>query len=163
MFKIIGGDGEEYGPVDNADVRQWIQEGRANAQTMLKREGQAKWAPLSDYPEFSPLLGGPTGQSMPTSTKQSMLGSVGQPVSRGTVPNYLVHSILVTVFCGCSLPFGIVAIIHASKVDTYLTRGDHAAAVAASESAKTWCILALVFAIMGPLILFTIAVWADTL
>ena len=135
MFKIIGGDGEEYGPVDDAAVRQWIQEGRANAQTMLKREGQAAWAPLSAYPEFAPLLEPvPGGQPVP--------GSVGQPIPKGAVPNYLIQSILVTVCC--CLPFGIVAILQATKVDTYLGRGDHAAAVAASDKAKKWCIWALI-------------------
>jgi len=30
-YIIIGGDGKEYGPVTDADVRQWIAEGRLSA------------------------------------------------------------------------------------------------------------------------------------
>ena len=52
------------------------------------------------------------------------------------VPNYLVQSILVTVFC--CLPFGIVAIIFAAQVNTKLAAGDYQGAVSSSNSAKMW-------------------------
>ncbi len=38
MYKIIGADGKEYGPVTSEQVRQWITEGRANAQTKVQPE-----------------------------------------------------------------------------------------------------------------------------
>ncbi|MCM1985152.1 CD225/dispanin family protein [Lyngbya confervoides] len=53
------------------------------------------------------------------------------------VPNYLPQAILVTLFC--CLPFGIVAIIYASQVNSHLAAGNHAAAASASEKAKLWC------------------------
>ena len=31
-YTIIGGDTKEYGPISADDVRQWISEGRLNAQ-----------------------------------------------------------------------------------------------------------------------------------
>jgi len=52
MYKIIGGDGKEYGPVSADDVRQWIAEGRANGQTRVQAEGSADWQPLGSLPEF---------------------------------------------------------------------------------------------------------------
>lgn len=57
------------------------------------------------------------------------------------VPNYLIHSILVTIFC--CLPFGIPAIVYAAKVNTRLEVGDYEGAVEASNSAKTWYITSL--------------------
>jgi hypothetical protein len=56
------------------------------------------------------------------------------------VPNYLVPSILVTLCC--CLPFGIVAIVYAAQVNSKLAAGDVAGAMAASRSAKMWCIIA---------------------
>lgn len=53
------------------------------------------------------------------------------------VPNYLVQSILVTIFC--CLIGGIVAIVHAAQVNGKLRAGDYAGAVNASNSAKGWC------------------------
>jgi hypothetical protein len=52
------------------------------------------------------------------------------------VPNYLVQSILVTLFC--CIPFGIVAIVFASQVNSKLAAGDYQGAVQASNSAKLW-------------------------
>lgn len=57
MFTIIGGDGQQYGPVSEADLRKWISEGRLNAQSMAKAEGQVEFRPLSAFPEFAAALG----------------------------------------------------------------------------------------------------------
>ncbi len=76
-----------------------------------------------------------------------------------TVPNYLVQSILVTIFC--CLPSGIAAIIFSSQVNSKLAIGDVEGAMASSKKAKLWCwisfgvgggiglIYAIIFAIYG--------------
>jgi TM2 domain-containing membrane protein YozV len=53
MFKIIGGDRRPYGPVSIEQLRQWIAEGRANAQTLAQAEGAVDWKPLGTLPEFA--------------------------------------------------------------------------------------------------------------
>ncbi|HVM47465.1 MAG TPA: GYF domain-containing protein [Candidatus Acidoferrum sp.] len=57
MYKIIGGDQQQYGPVSADEIRRWITQGRANAQTMAWAEGAPEWKPLSAFPEFADLLG----------------------------------------------------------------------------------------------------------
>jgi hypothetical protein len=52
MYKIIGADQREYGPISAEQLRQWIAEGRANAATLVQQEGQTGWRPLSTFPEF---------------------------------------------------------------------------------------------------------------
>jgi uncharacterized membrane protein len=52
-YKIIGGDGRQYGPVSADEVRQWIAEGRLNAQSLLQPEGGSEWKPLGAFAEFS--------------------------------------------------------------------------------------------------------------
>ncbi len=56
MYKIVGADQKEYGPVTEEQLRQWIAEGRANAQTMVKLD-DGPWQALSNFPEFAPILG----------------------------------------------------------------------------------------------------------
>ena len=53
MYKITGGDGREYGPISIEQLRQWIAEGRANAQTQVLPEGATTWQPLGSLPEFA--------------------------------------------------------------------------------------------------------------
>jgi uncharacterized membrane protein len=57
MYKIIGADQKEYGPVSGEQVKRWIAEGRANAQTLVRPEGAGDWMPLASLPEFADLLG----------------------------------------------------------------------------------------------------------
>ncbi len=53
MYRIIGADGKEYGPVNAAQLRQWIAEGRANSQTKIRSEGSAEWVTLGSLTEFA--------------------------------------------------------------------------------------------------------------
>jgi hypothetical protein len=55
MYKIIGSDGREYGPVSADQLRQWIAEGRVNAQTQIRAEDSADWKTLNAFPEFTAL------------------------------------------------------------------------------------------------------------
>ncbi len=50
--------------------------------------------------------------------------------------NWLVESILVTIFC--CLPFGIAGIVFATQVNSKLASGDYQGAVSASENAARW-------------------------
>src|SRR5436190_3518257 len=56
MYKIIGADRREYGPVPVEQVRKWLVEGRANAQTKAWSEASSEWKTLSDFPEFADAL-----------------------------------------------------------------------------------------------------------
>ncbi len=53
MYKIIGADGQQYGPVSVDQMRQWLVENRLNAQTLVQPEGGQDWKPLGSYPEFA--------------------------------------------------------------------------------------------------------------
>ena len=52
MYKIIGADQKQYGPISGEQIRQWISEGRVNGQTVACAEGSEDWKPIADFPEF---------------------------------------------------------------------------------------------------------------
>ena len=54
MYKIIGADGQPYGPVNAEQIRGWVCENRVNAQTLVQMEGSQEWKLLSSLPEFVP-------------------------------------------------------------------------------------------------------------
>ncbi|EEF58480.1 GYF domain-containing protein [Pedosphaera parvula] len=53
MYKIIGADQREYGPIDANQLRQWIGQGRATAQSLVKFDGETQWKVLNSYSEFA--------------------------------------------------------------------------------------------------------------
>lgn len=57
MYKIIGADGQQYGPVDEAQIRRWFTENRIRGDTSIQREGSGEWKPLAAHPEFADLFG----------------------------------------------------------------------------------------------------------
>ena len=48
MYKIIGADGKEYGPITSEQLRQWMAEGRANLQTRVLPEGATEWRSIGE-------------------------------------------------------------------------------------------------------------------
>lgn len=71
---------------------------------------------------------------------------------QGPMPpnNNMVWAILTTLLC--CLPFGIVAIVYASKVDNLWRNGFYDEAYNASQKAKTWSIASAVCAVVGGII-----------
>jgi Domain of unknown function (DUF4190)/GYF domain 2 len=59
MYRIIGADGKSYGPITVEQLKQWIAEGRANAQTQTFVEGATEWKPLGTLPEFTTYFAPP--------------------------------------------------------------------------------------------------------
>lgn len=58
------------------------------------------------------------------------------PAPQAPVPSHMAKAILTTLFC--CLPFGIVAIVKASKVDSLLAAGRRDEAIQASKEANNW-------------------------
>jgi hypothetical protein len=146
MFKIIGGDGRPYGPVSVDQIRQWIAEGRVNAQTLAQLDGSMEWKPIGQYSEFASSAVPPVIPPTPTAAPAS--GPRLQPQQH--VTSYLVPAILSTICC-CP-PFGIVAIVFAAQVNTKLQSGDLPGALEASQKARMWFWVAVVLGILSTLL-----------
>ena len=65
MYKIIGVDGQHYGPVTAEQLRRWIVEKRANALSSVQVEGSLEWKPLGSLPEFAADLNPPPSAAIP--------------------------------------------------------------------------------------------------
>ena len=122
-YFIIGGDGREYGPNPDFEVREWIAEGRLNAQSQIRRQSDVNWTVLGDLPEFSNDLFGATPptpsiptpsapaiqqyqQPYPQYSTQAQSGTNGMAIA-GMVMGILS---LVTICC-YGFPFNLLGII----------------------------------------------------
>ena len=111
MYKILGADQKEYGPISADAVRQWITEGRVTGPTSAQAEGSAEWKPLSQFAEFAPAF-----------AAKGAAPSLSPPVVPGALPPALglkpqsglaIASMVLGIvsFVGCSVFTGIPAII----------------------------------------------------
>jgi len=79
MYKIVGSDGKEYGPIDAQQIMRWLAEGRVNVRSMVLAEGATEWKPLGDFPE---LVGAAT--QSPSSTPAPQSTGMRSPASAAT-------------------------------------------------------------------------------
>jgi uncharacterized membrane protein YvbJ len=88
------------------------------------------------FAELTPAQPQPTQQMAQQPPQQQPYGqpAYGQPVQN--VPDYLVWSILVTIFC-CLIP-GIVSIVKAASANGKKNAGDYYGALQDANAAKTW-------------------------
>jgi hypothetical protein len=56
MYRMIGADGKEYGPLTEAQLLEFIAQRRANNFTRVRREGMEDWRALGEWPEFAEAL-----------------------------------------------------------------------------------------------------------
>jgi len=52
QYKIIGGDGAEYGPASLDELQGWIRDGRVASTTQVWRDDLLKWLPAEGYGEL---------------------------------------------------------------------------------------------------------------
>jgi prepilin-type processing-associated H-X9-DG protein len=65
MYRVLGADGKEYGPINGEVMHQWITEGRANVHTKVKPEDGTDWQALASLPEFAAVLAASAGAPPP--------------------------------------------------------------------------------------------------
>jgi hypothetical protein len=108
MYRIIGADRREYGPVTADQLRQWVVEGRANAQTQTFVAGATEWKPLGTLPEFAshfaagnpPVIGLPAPDfSRSPFPKTNSFATAG-----------LIFGIL-SLTCCCGCPFNLLGLV----------------------------------------------------
>jgi TM2 domain-containing membrane protein YozV len=81
MYRIIGIDGQQYGPITPEQIRRWLSESRVNAQTLAQMEGTQDWKPLVSFPEFAADFKAP-----PASTSAPPPASSATPRAGSKIP-----------------------------------------------------------------------------
>ena len=140
MYKLIGTDGRMYGPVTPEQLRHWITEGRANAQTLVQPVGNPDWKPLAEFPELLP-------PPMPTTPP---LRTAVPPRTNGFAIASLVLGAMGWVGCCCGPVTWIPGIILASVA---LSQIKHSAE---TQTGKGMALAGLWLSIAG---LVAFAVW----
>ncbi|MGL5682109.1 MAG: CD225/dispanin family protein [Marinifilaceae bacterium] len=122
--KYFYSDGaNRFGPFTLAELK--LQ--NISRQTLVWYAGMAQWQKAGTIPELDSIF-------------HLTPPPIDQEVNPGTRPippkTWLLESILVTLFC--CLPFGIVGIVYATKVDSAYSRGEYDDAIRFSQQAARW-------------------------
>lgn len=158
-------NGTQLGPVEESELRAKLASGEILATDLVWKDGMTDWLPAAKVAELSVQSPPPAATSPIPPVSGGMMNSPYSPPIQqspaayaSNIPNYLWQSIVVTILC--CWPLGIPAIVYAAKVDGLKARGDVAGAMAASASAKTWCLVAGALGLVFGLLVFIVALFA---
>jgi len=148
MYKIIGADGREYGPVSPEQLRGWIQQGRVNLQTQARLDGGTDWKPLQGFPEFAgtqappPVISPPTANAdasrkIPAGICGILLGSFGvHKFILGYTGAGLIMLLVSLLSCFVAAP--LMTLIGLIEGILYLTKTDEEFVRTYVQARKEW-------------------------
>jgi hypothetical protein len=129
-------DGKErFGPFSIEELK----EKNITPQTYVWKEGLPDWVPAGNLRDLSGLF--PEEVPFVQSSTSSPSGTSSTPPK-----NWLIESVLVTIFC--CLPLGIVGIILSTMVDTMWKEGHKEAAERLSAEAGRWVKLGIIAGVL---------------
>jgi hypothetical protein len=76
MYKIIGADGKEYGPVSLEQLKQWMAQGRVNTRTQVQAVGDAGWKTAGEVAELQSAV--PEGPPLANSTAEAAVAGLSE-------------------------------------------------------------------------------------
>ncbi len=97
MYNIIGADGKQYGPVSLEQMRQWITEGRVNAQTRVQEAGKTDWKMAADFAEFRFTPAGSIAGAAPSSPP-SLPGQTPAPQNGLAITSFVLGLLALVCF-----------------------------------------------------------------
>jgi TM2 domain-containing membrane protein YozV len=151
MYKIIGANGQQYGPIGAEEIRRWLAANRVNARTLVLIEGSSEWKPLGAFPELMPESG--TVPPTITPPQQSVASRASNKIAAGICGILLgslgIHKfilgytgaglimLLVTVLT-CGIAGCVVHLIGLIEGIIYLTKSDEEFVRIYVDGRKEW-------------------------
>jgi TM2 domain-containing membrane protein YozV len=154
MYKIVGVNGQQYGPVGAEEIRRWIAENRVNAQTLAQPEGALDWKPLGSLPEFAsdlkpvpppiappPAVASRASNKIPAGVCGILLGSLGiHKFILGYTGAGLAMLLITLVggICTCGVAAGVMHVIALIEGIIYLCKSDEEFVRTYVDGRKEW-------------------------
>lgn len=154
MKKYHYSDGvNSYGPISLEELKTK----NISRETLIWSEDLVTWKKAGEVTELKGLFLFAEEPVLPPSPPHS---SSVDPALQRPPKNYLIESILTTIFC--CLPLGIVSIVYASRVEKKFYSGDIQGSEEASANAKRWLFINIgvsAVLILGYFAIFSLAIF----
>ncbi|MEJ5237485.1 DUF4339 domain-containing protein [Limisphaera sp. VF-2] len=146
MYRIIGQDGREYGPVPRDTLLQWIRENRVGPQTPVLPEGETQWRVVGHLPEFASALSG-SSPAAPPPLSAYPRPTVAPQTLRTLALVSFASGVLAWILCCCcyGAPLNVVAVVLGSVV-LYLGHGDPG-----TSGARAWALAGVILGALSVL------------
>jgi len=105
IYKIIGEDGKEYGPVSGELLRQWIAEGRVESRTPVFADGAKEWNFVGLLPEFANHFSKTTP---PVVQPPVRLRQTNSSATTGLICGIMSWALFC---CCCGFPFNLLGLV----------------------------------------------------
>ena len=155
MYKIVGVDGHQYGPVSAEEIRRWIADKRVNAQTLVQTEGAQDWKPLGSFSEFAselkavpPPIAPPLSAVVARASNKIPAGICGILLGSFGIHKFILGytgagliMLLVTIIGGvltCGIAAGVMHIIGLIEGVIYLCKSDEEFVRTYVDGRKEW-------------------------
>lgn len=132
MYKVLGVDQQEYGPVTDQQVRDWIRQRRLNSQSLARRTQPevepASWIPLSQFPEFSQDLADVEGPALSGGTNPYAMDHGGYLYPSRTnsmaIAGFIMGLIAATggLCCCYGFPFNLLGVVFSAIALAQISR-----------------------------------------
>lgn len=148
-YFYIDSNNEQKGPISPMQFAMH----NITPDTLVWCEGMNDWTRAGSVAELHDCFTTRQAQTPPPYTyNNNNQQQAQQPPMQPFPDSNLVWAILTTIFC--CLPFGVVAIVYACKVNDRFIMGDIQGAIDASEKAKKWSLYGAIGSIIIMLIYF---------
>jgi hypothetical protein len=142
MYRIVGSDGKQYGPITADQVREWIAEGRADGQTQVFVEGQTDWITLGQLPEFAPALAAAVPiKPVPLALPPAVPPSTNPLAVAGFVLGLL--SLFGSCCCCYGLPFSIPGLVVSAVALAQLRKDENRGGKGLAVAGLVLCLLGI--------------------
>ena len=146
LYYYLDANNAQCGPVDASALSAL----GVTPTTLVWTQGMDEWQPASQVPELAPYLSPATDNTYYAGpTYYGSTGNVPDP-AQPRPNNNLVWAILTTLFC--CLPFGVYAIIRATKVNGLYDSGQYEEAQKAAKDARNFSIISAIIGLICTII-----------
>lgn len=133
-YYIVSAQGKQIGPIPFNQLKNY----GITPKTLVWCEGMPNWMEAERFPELQGTFVETPPQVPPIQEIPNLRNNQAVPQKPDT---YLVWAILSTILC--CLPFGVVSIVYAAKVDSLYFAERYVEANEASNKAKNWAIASI--------------------